>query len=66
MLANKNSYLNMIIAKPIYLNLVKQNLHKWDCYSSNEITKKEPKSEVRVSKFDSHDLSPIFVANASS
>ena len=31
-------------------------------YSSNQITKKEPKSEARVSKFDWHDLSPIFLA----
>ena len=31
-------------------------------YSSNYITKKEPKSEARVSKFDWHDLSPIFLA----
>ena len=31
-------------------------------YSSNQITKKEPKSDARVSKFDWHDLSPIFLA----
>ena len=28
-------------------------------YSSNYITKKEPKSDDRLSKFDWHDLSPI-------
>ena len=31
-------------------------------YSSNLITKKEPKSDDRLSKFDWHDLSPIFLA----
>ena len=36
-------------------------------YNSNQITKKEPKSEASVSKFDWHDLSPIFFGhNASS
>ena len=34
-------------------------IEKFRCYSSNQITKKEPKSEARVSKFDGHDLSPI-------
>ena len=29
-------------------------------YSSNLITKKEPKSDDRLSKFDWHDISPIF------
>ena len=31
-------------------------------YSNNQITKKEPKSDDRLSKFDWHDLSPIFLA----
>ena len=31
-------------------------------YSSNQITQKEPKFEAHVSKFDYHDLSPIFLA----
>ena len=30
-------------------------------YSSNQITKKDPKSHNRLSKFDMHDLSPIFL-----
>ena len=30
-------------------------------YSSNYITKKETKSDDRLSKFDWHDLSPIFL-----
>ena len=34
---------------------------------SNQITKKEPKSDDRLSKFDWHDLSPFFFGhNASS
>ncbi len=33
-----------------------------EIYSSNYITKKEPKSDDRLSKFDWHDLSPIFLA----
>ena len=36
--------------------------HELAIYSSNEITKKEPKSDARLSKFDWHDLSPIFLA----
>ena len=37
---------------------------RWDNfqYRSNQITKKEPKSDYRLSKFDWHDLSPIFLA----
>ena len=31
-------------------------------YNSNQITKKEPKSDYRLSKFDWHHLSPIFLA----
>ena len=31
-------------------------------YSSNYITKKEPKSDSHLSEFDCHDLSPIFLA----
>ena len=31
-------------------------------YSSNQITKKEPKSDDRLSKFDWYNLSPIFLA----
>ena len=34
-------------------------LHK---YSSNQITKKEPKSDALLSKFDWHDSSPIVLA----
>ena len=45
-----------------YSNVLKQNT-----YGSNQITKKVPKSDNRLSKFDWHDLSPIFFdPNASS
>ena len=38
--------------------LIKQIFY--EVYSSNQITKKEPKSDNRLSKFDWHDLSPVF------
>ena len=45
------------------INFVKEYLflHFLSFYSSNYITKKEPKSEARVSKFDWHDLFPFFL-----
>ena len=39
-----------------------QTSFKLDDYSSNQITKKEPKSDDCLSKFDWHDLSSIFLA----
>ena len=42
-------------------------MHKITTTFTQKITKKEPKSEAHVSKFDWHDLSPIFFGhNASS
>ena len=43
----------------MYLKMI-DKISKEFVYSSNQITKKEPKFDDRWSKFDQHDLSPFF------
>ena len=42
------------------VSLVSPDTNQGNRYSSNQITKKEPKSDNRLSKFDWHNISPIF------
>ena len=54
MVENKIKYHNLIPKITLYIETIQ--------YSSNQITKKEPKSDDRLSKFDWHDLSSTFLA----
>ena len=69
---NHFELLNFILARK--LTVLKGGLYWWPfcnfhfsllkclILSQKPITKKEPKSDSRVSKFDWHDLAPIFLA----
>ena len=57
-------FLQTRVVEKIKTSIQNSTHPNWCClgqYSSNLITKKEPKSDNRLSKFDRDDLSPIFV-----